>query len=328
MKLFELISERRWVPVVGYVFYILALTAGYYYNLTFVQLGLIDLGTRLVGMTSSEVSTAMALLALTTVVVAVLSGVVMDRRAWSTDLRVKLRILLAIVAVQLALTAIAPSIRTSSGFLAWIVVCSATLGVGIPVMFGTMIDFIPVRDRGYVAAIVAGLAFFIAALFPFEWRIEEFSVHDVCEGLLNMFRPLAEKKNIDLTATIAPGIPVLRQDANKLQQILWNLLSNAIKFTRAGGAVTLRAQISAEDELILQVSDTGIGMREEDLHRVLEPFVQVENELTRRYEGTGLGLSLSKQLIELHGGRIAIVSTPEVGTTVTAYLPASRLRRS
>jgi signal transduction histidine kinase len=87
------------------------------------------------------------------------------------------------------------------------------------------------------------------------------------------------------------------------------------------------AQLSMEGELVLQVCDTGIGMREEDLHRVLEPFVQVENELTRRYEGTGLGLSLSKQLTELHDGRIGIVSRPNIGTTVTVYLPASRLRR-
>jgi signal transduction histidine kinase len=112
-----------------------------------------------------------------------------------------------------------------------------------------------------------------------------------------------------------------------MRQVLLNLLSNAVKFTRPGGEVILRAQLSREDELMLQVADTGIGMREEDLHRVLEPFVQVENELTRRYEGTGLGLSLSKQLIELHGGRIGIVSKVEVGTTVSVHLPASRLRR-
>jgi signal transduction histidine kinase len=113
-----------------------------------------------------------------------------------------------------------------------------------------------------------------------------------------------------------------------MRQVLLNLLSNAVKFTRPGGEVALRADLSDEGELLLQVCDTGIGMREEDLHRVLEPFVQVENELTRRFEGTGLGLSLSKQLIELHGGRIAIVSKLNFGTTVTVHLPAGRLRRS
>jgi signal transduction histidine kinase len=126
----------------------------------------------------------------------------------------------------------------------------------------------------------------------------------------------------------APNLPNAQIDQRAMRQVLLNLLSNAVKFTKAGGEVTLRAQLSMEGELLLQVCDTGIGMREEDLHRVLEPFVQLENELTRQYDGTGLGLSLSKQLVELHGGRIGIVSKPNFGTTVTVYLPASRLRRS
>ena len=76
-------------------------------------------------------------------------------------------------------------------------------------------------------------------------RLEEFSIHDVCEGLLTMFRPLAEKKNIDLRSQIDPGIPLLRQDVAKLQQILPNLLSNAIKFTPEGGRVLLKAEADA-----------------------------------------------------------------------------------
>jgi signal transduction histidine kinase len=138
----------------------------------------------------------------------------------------------------------------------------------------------------------------------------------------------ANEQQIGLRFEPGPDLPNVMVDPRAMRQVLLNLLSNAIKFTRPGGEVTLRAQLSMEGELLLQVIDTGIGMREEDLHRVLEPFVQVENELTRRYEGTGLGLSLSKQLIELHGGRIGIVSKPNVGTTVSVYLPADRLRRS
>jgi MFS family permease len=175
MRLFEYVRARHWVPVAGYLFYIAALTAGYYYNLTFVQLGLVDLGTRLVGMTRGEVSVVMAVLALVTLAVAILSGVAMDRRGWGTDLHVKIRLLLLIISVQLVLTLVAPSIGTPGGFLVWVLICSGTLGLGIPVMFSTMIDLIPVRDRGYVAAVVAGLAFFAAALYPFDWRIEEFS---------------------------------------------------------------------------------------------------------------------------------------------------------
>jgi PAS domain S-box-containing protein len=157
---------------------------------------------------------------------------------------------------------------------------------------------------------------------------EETQVVGLCEVALRLVQERANEQHIDLRFEPGPSLPNVMVDQRAMRQVLLNLLSNAIKFTPPGGEVTLRAQLSTEDDLMLQVCDTGIGMREEDLHRVLEPFVQVENELTRRYEGTGLGLSLSKQLIELHGGRIGIVSKPNFGTTVTVYLPASRLRRS
>ena len=175
MKLFAYIQERDWAPVTGYVFYVGAVAAGYYYNLTFVQLGLIDLGTRIVGMTHAAVSLVMAAFALLALATAMGSGLAMDRRGWSTDLQVKLRLLLGIISVQLALTAAAPSIGSPAQLMAWVVMCSLTLGFGMPVMFSTMIDFIPVRDRGYVSAAVAGLAFFAAALYPLESRIEEIS---------------------------------------------------------------------------------------------------------------------------------------------------------
>ena len=156
---------------------------------------------------------------------------------------------------------------------------------------------------------------------------EETPIARLCEIAVRLMQERAHEQHVTLKLEAAQMLPNVMLDQRAMRQVLLNLLSNAIKFTRAGGTVTLRARLSAEDELILEVSDTGIGMREEDLHRVLEPFVQVENELTRRYEGTGLGLSLSKQLIELHGGRIGIVSKPEIGTTVSVHLPASRLRR-
>lgn len=175
MKLFTYIRERDWVPVTGYLFYVVALAGGYYYNLTFVQLGLIDLGTRVLDMTHTEVSVVMASFALLALAVAIGSGLLMDRRGWSTDLRTKVRLLLGIITIQLALTAIVPSVGSPAQMLAWVVVCSLSLGFGMPVMFSTMIDFIPVRDRGYISAAVAGLAFFVAALYPLEWRIEEFS---------------------------------------------------------------------------------------------------------------------------------------------------------
>jgi PAS domain S-box-containing protein len=155
---------------------------------------------------------------------------------------------------------------------------------------------------------------------------EETPVVDLCEVATKLIQERAHEQGVTLTFEPGPQLPNVMVDQRAMRQVLLNLLSNAVKFTRAGGAVTLRALLTPENELLLQVADTGIGMREEDLHRVLEPFVQVENELTRRYEGTGLGLSLSKQLIELHGGRIGIVSKPSFGTTVSVYVPSSRVR--
>jgi PAS domain S-box-containing protein len=157
---------------------------------------------------------------------------------------------------------------------------------------------------------------------------EETPVANLCEVALKLMQERAHEQGLDLRFEPGPNLPNVMVDQRAMRQVLLNLLSNAVKFTRPGGEVALRADLSDEGELLLQVCDTGIGMREEDLHRVLEPFVQVENELTRRFEGTGLGLSLSKQLIELHGGRIAIVSKLNFGTTVTVHLPAGRLRRS
>jgi MFS family permease len=151
------------------------MAAGYYYNITFVQLGLIDLGVRLVGMTRAEVSTWMAGLALLTFVTAVVAGVTMDRRDWSSDLRLKLRLLFVVVLVQFVLTVVAPEIRTVLVFGAWIVVGSVSLGVGFPVSFSLAVDLIPVADRGYVAAIITAITYFAANAYPLAWSIDVFS---------------------------------------------------------------------------------------------------------------------------------------------------------
>ena len=175
LRLFDLIAERRWAPVAGYAFYVTLLTGGYYYNLTFVQLGLIDLGTIRLGMSGRSVSTVMAVLALVALATAVVGGRTMDRRGWSGDLRVKLRLLTVVMAVQLGLTVLAPALATPAGFVLWVVVCAASIGVAMPVTFSFMADFVPVRDRGFAAAVPAGLSFFVASLYPQQWRVEEFS---------------------------------------------------------------------------------------------------------------------------------------------------------
>jgi signal transduction histidine kinase len=153
-----------------------------------------------------------------------------------------------------------------------------------------------------------------------EVRLEEFSIHDVAEGLLNMFRPMAEKKNIDLRGQIDPGIPVLRQDVVKLQQILSNLLSNAIKFTPEGGRVVLKAEADPL-HLILTVADTGVGIAPEEQELVFEKFRQSGNPLTREHAGTGLGLSIVRELAKLLGGEVTLQSELGRGSTFTVRLP-------
>jgi signal transduction histidine kinase len=124
-----------------------------------------------------------------------------------------------------------------------------------------------------------------------------------------------------LTADV-PQAPIeVWADPAKLRQVLLNLLSNAVKFTEPGGAITVAAGIAAESSAFMRVADTGIGMSDDDIPTALAPFGQVDNRLSRRYEGTGLGLPLSKAIVELHGGQITINSKPGCGTAVTVSLP-------
>jgi signal transduction histidine kinase len=153
-----------------------------------------------------------------------------------------------------------------------------------------------------------------------EVRLEQFSIHDVCESLLNMFRPLAEKKNIDLRGQLDPAIPSLRQDVVKLQQILSNLLSNAIKFTPEGGRIILKAEADPS-HVILTVTDTGVGIADEEQALVFEKFRQSGNPLTREHAGTGLGLSIVRELSKLLGGEVTLQSELGRGSTFTVRLP-------
>jgi signal transduction histidine kinase len=151
-------------------------------------------------------------------------------------------------------------------------------------------------------------------------RLSAFSAYDVCEGLLAMFRPLAEKKNIELRSQLEPGIPLLRQDVVKLQQILSNLLSNAIKFTPEGGRVQLRAEADPL-YVVLTVTDTGVGIAPEEQELVFEKFRQSGNPMTREHAGTGLGLSIVRELSKLLGGEVTLQSELGRGSTFTVRLP-------
>ncbi len=159
-----------------------------------------------------------------------------------------------------------------------------------------------------------------------EVRSEDFSIRDVCEGLANLSRPVAERKNIILECRLDEAIPLLRQDPGKLRQIIYNLLSNAIKFTPEGGRVTLRAQAEGRF-VVIEVQDTGIGIAEEDRETIFEKFRQAklpgqgETVLTREYHGTGLGLSIVRELTKLLGGDVHLESQTGQGSTFTVRIP-------
>jgi signal transduction histidine kinase len=153
-----------------------------------------------------------------------------------------------------------------------------------------------------------------------EVRGEDLALADLCEEQCNMFRPLAQKKNIDLRAQIDPDLPTLRQDRVKLQQILSNLLSNAIKFTPEGGRVAIKAQADGLF-LVMTVTDTGVGIAPEDQELVFERFRQAGNPLTREHAGTGLGLSIVRELCKLLGGEVTLKSELGRGSTFTVRVP-------
>ncbi len=175
MDFFWYLKARNWPVVAGYLLFISMMAIGYFYNVTFVQLGLKDLGERVLALPAATVAGQMALLALITCLVALAFGWWMMRSGWGTRLLVKLQLALGVVLVQTVLTAVAPHISSATGFLIWIVICSLALGVGVPATFSLTTDLIPVRDRGYVAAAITAVAYFAAALFPGGWQIEPFS---------------------------------------------------------------------------------------------------------------------------------------------------------
>jgi len=160
-----------------------------------------------------------------------------------------------------------------------------------------------------------------------EVRLSSFRIEHVIAAQCDMARPLTERKNIDLETSIAPGLLELRQDQAKVQQILNNLLSNAIKFTPEGGRIVVEARRNQSGDLTLTVTDTGVGIAEEDQTNIFEKFRQGASVLsggdamTRQYTGTGLGLSIVKELCRLLGGEIWLKSELGKGSSFTVRLP-------
>jgi len=154
-------------------------------------------------------------------------------------------------------------------------------------------------------------------------QIQRFSLAQLARQTIQLLQEKADAKQVELALELLPGRSqdfLFQADPQRVQQICLNLLSNAIKFTPAQGRVTIRVQVSG-DTAILQVEDTGIGIPSHQRSFLFQKFQQLDASYHRKYEGTGLGLALTKQLVELHGGTIEVESTVGVGSTFTVFLP-------
>jgi signal transduction histidine kinase len=153
----------------------------------------------------------------------------------------------------------------------------------------------------------------------------EFNLREAVDGSIRIVRPLAERARISLVVEQPQFAIRLLAVERMVQQIVINLLSNAVKFTPPGGIVRLQVTSKPGGSCTLAVRDTGVGMTKEEISRALLPFGQVENAMSRKHNGTGLGLPLSKAMMELHQGTLRIRSVPQQGTLVSLTFPAQRV---
>jgi signal transduction histidine kinase len=149
--------------------------------------------------------------------------------------------------------------------------------------------------------------------------VEPVPLSELADEVVAIIDPLASRKQLRFEVELPPGEVALETDPRKVRQVLLNLLGNAVKFTDEG-TVSLR-MILRGDALLVEVADTGIGIGEQDLHRIYEPFWQAESELHSRAAGTGLGLPVTRQFVELLGGSMDVRSEPGRGTTFSVTLP-------
>ncbi len=158
----------------------------------------------------------------------------------------------------------------------------------------------------------------------FEINDEEVSPKQAVSVILQLLRVQAEKARLTLSHSFPENFPRLRADPLRLRQIIVNLVSNAIKFTPEGGAISVEGRLHESGGILIRISDTGIGMAAEDIPKALEPFGQVHDIMSRPHEGTGLGLHMSKTMMEMHGGQLMLESTLGEGTTITLLFPPDR----
>ena len=155
---------------------------------------------------------------------------------------------------------------------------------------------------------------------------EDVDVKDVLRSCISLMSERARAADVDILVNVPQDSMLgLRVDKRMLRQILINLLSNAVKFTPPGGRITVSAARSQIGGLIIRIRDTGIGIAAEDIATAFARFGQIDSQLARKYEGTGLGLPLSKSFVELLGGSLELLSEVGAGTTVSVRFPPERL---
>ncbi len=159
----------------------------------------------------------------------------------------------------------------------------------------------------------------------FELHEEVLSIARVWRAVHSILQESIASARLELDADIPETLPGLRADQRAIRQILINLLSNAVKFTPEGGRISVKAEVDPRGHFVVSVTDTGIGISEQDLAEVILPFKQVDSSLARKYEGTGLGLPLTHRLMEMHEGQLEIESSLGAGTKVKAIFPAKRV---
>jgi signal transduction histidine kinase len=152
---------------------------------------------------------------------------------------------------------------------------------------------------------------------------ESFSLKTAVDEVCTIMRPIAAKRDITITVDSPPSAAMVNLDLRKFKQVLYNLLSNAVKFSHEEGVVKLAIALDAKDRLQIQVKDSGIGIKDDDLPRIFREFEQLESEASRRFPGTGLGLALTKKIVELHNGSIRVQSQFGKGSTFSITMPRS-----
>jgi len=154
-----------------------------------------------------------------------------------------------------------------------------------------------------------------------ELNLETFRLEDVIQEVRAGVRPIAQNKRIQISVAVATGLDVVTLDQQRFKQILYNLVSNALKFTADGGDVAMTAGFDGACAFRLSVCDNGIGIQPDDMKRLFKEFEQLESGTDRRFGGTGLGLALTRKLVEMQGGTIGVASDFGKGSTFTVILP-------